>query len=96
MPSRAIASPGFSPFAVWSVLVVATGLTFAAGEFTAHTIPGRGLMLGVLGLALFKGSLVILDFMELRHAPALWRRGVLGWLLLVVGGIVVAYLKGTP
>ena len=89
-------SAGFSPFAIWAVLVLATGLTFAAGEFTAHTSPGRALMLGVLGLALFKGSLVILDFMELRHAPAIWRRGVMGWLLLVVGGIVVAYLKGTP
>ncbi|HET6718539.1 MAG TPA: cytochrome C oxidase subunit IV family protein [Rhodocyclaceae bacterium] len=82
-----------SPLAVWTLLVMATGLTFAAGEFGA---PGRLLILGVLALALFKGSLVILDFMELRHAPALWRRGVLGWLLFVVAGIVFAYLKGTP
>lgn len=82
-----------SPLTVWALLVIATGLTFAAGEFGA---PGRLLILGVLALALFKGSLVILDFMELRHAPALWRRGVMGWLLLVISGIVFAYLKGTP
>jgi hypothetical protein len=82
-----------SPLAVWSVLVIATGMTFAAGEFGA---PGRRLIVGVLALALLKGSLVILDFMELRHAPALWRRGVLGWLLLVVSGIIFAYLKGAP
>jgi hypothetical protein len=82
-----------SPLTVWTLLVMSTGLTFAAGEFGA---PGRLLILGVLALALFKGSLVILDFMELRHAPALWRRGVIGWLLVVVCGIVFAYLKGTP
>lgn len=83
----------FSPLTVWTLLVMSTGLTFAAGEFGS---PGRLLILGVLALALFKGSLVILDFMELRHAPALWRRGVMGWLLLVIGGIVFAYLKGAP
>ena len=82
-----------APSSVWLLLVIATGLTFAAGEFGT---PGRGLILGVLALALFKGSLVILDFMELRHAPPLWRRAVLGWLLLVICGIVFAYLKGMP
>lgn len=82
----------FSPRAVWVLLVSATGLTFAAGEWMAS---GRLLIVGVLALALVKGSLVALDFMELRHAPALWRRIVLGWLLLVVSGIVFAYLKGS-
>jgi hypothetical protein len=82
-----------SPRTVWLLLVIATGMTFAAGEFGT---PGRALILGVLALALFKGRLVILDFMELRHAPALWRRSVLCWLLLVISGIVVAYLKGSP
>lgn len=83
-----------SPLTVWLVLVVATGMTFAAGEFSQFGSPGRPLIVGVLALAVLKGCLVILDFMELRHAPALWRRGVIGWLLLVVSGIVLAYLKG--
>jgi hypothetical protein len=82
-----------SPRIIWLMLVIATGMTFAAGEFGT---PGRGLILSVLALAFFKGRLVVLDFMELRHAPALWRRGVLGWLLLIICGIVVAYLKGSP
>ena len=80
-----------SPLTVWLVLVVATGITFTAAELGSA---GRLLVVGVLGLALLKGSLVILHFMELRHAPAVWRWSVLGWLWAVVLGIVGAYLKG--
>jgi hypothetical protein len=83
----------FSPLAIWIALVVATGMTFAAGEWFGRGSPGRPLIAAVLLLAVFKGALVILDFMELRHAPALWRRAVLGWLLLVVAGILLAYFK---
>jgi hypothetical protein len=39
---------------------------------------------GVFALAALKGALVILDYMELRHAPPLWRRLLLGWLAGVV------------
>ena len=77
----------------WLVLLVATGITWWLGEVGAV---GTGAILAMLVLAFIKGRLVILDFMELRHAPALWRHLVQGWLLLVVAGIVFAYLKGTP
>jgi caa(3)-type oxidase subunit IV len=80
----------FSPLSIWVALVIATAMTFAAGEFGS---PGRLLIASVLLLAVFKGALVILDFMELRHAPALWRRAVVGWLFAVVAGILLAYLK---
>lgn len=81
----------FSPLTVWLALVVATGTTFIAGEFCPA---GRWFVVGVLALALLKGSLVALYFMELRHAPAVWRWSVMGWLWAVVVGIVGAYLKG--
>lgn len=80
-----------SPLIIWLMLVLGTGLTFIAGE-SGHS--GDLLVVAVLALALLKGSLVAQHFMELRHAPAIWRRGVLGWLWLVVLGIVWAYLKG--
>jgi hypothetical protein len=83
----------FAPATVWTVLALATCLTFAVGEWMA---PHPALMVGVLLLSLLKGGLVALDFMELRHASTLWRYLVLGWLLLVVGCIIFVYLNGSP
>ena len=93
---------GFHFFHVLLGLVVLTILwrRTAAGAYSPADAnglesgaTGRALIVGVLALAGVKGTLVALDFMELRHAPALWRRIVLGWLLLVGSGIVFAYLK---
>ncbi|HEX5675877.1 MAG TPA: cytochrome C oxidase subunit IV family protein, partial [Azonexus sp.] len=41
--------------------------------------------------AFVKGRLVILDFMELRAAPRLWRALLEGWLILVSSLILLAY-----
>ena len=76
---------------LWIVLLAATAVTFAIGGLgwaPAHTwsVPL------VLALVLLKGVLIAQDFMELRHAPALWRRLVLGWLYVVVGLIAIAWL----
>ena len=43
----------------------------------------------VLALSAFKGALIALDYMELRSAPALWRRAVIGWLVVVLGLIAL-------
>ena len=88
MPTR---DSVYSPLTVWLALVVATGTTFIAGEFGPA---GRWLVIGVLALALLKGSLVALHFMELHHAPAVWKWSVLGWLWAVVLGVIGVYLKG--
>ena len=48
-------------------------------------------MLVWFGLTFVKGLVVSLDFLELRHAPALWRWVVLIWLAVVLGAIVLAY-----
>ena len=42
-------------------------------------------------LAYAKGIMVILDFMELREAPRLWRALLEGWLILVSSLILLAY-----
>lgn len=95
----AVAARGLRPLTAWLVLVVATGATWLTGELgggATHGHIGVAPIVFVLALAAVKGALVILDFMELRHAPALWRRVVTGWLLLVSACILLAYLKGTP
>ena len=76
-------------------LLAATALTWALGESgLLLRNPGGGQGWApwlVLALALAKGTGVALDFMELREAPPLWRRLVLGWLVVVIG--LVALLR---
>lgn len=76
--------------AIAVLLVVATALSWWLGEAAeGGRALGQGAVLAVLALAGFKGALIALDYMELRFAPATWRRAVLVWLLLVTGLIAV-------
>jgi len=72
----------------WLILVLATGVTWYLGEVGAA---GTGAIVAMLAIAFVKGRLVILDFMELRRAPVLWRLLLEGWLLLVSSLILLAY-----
>jgi hypothetical protein len=66
----------------WLVLIVATAITWYLGEVGAA---------GTGAIAFVKGRLVILDFMELREAPKMWRVLLEGWLILVSSLILLAY-----
>lgn len=86
--------PAISLTRAWLILMVVTAVTFWMGESGSL---GRGTMAPMLllfALTFVKGLLVSLDFLELRHAPALWRWMVLVWLALVLGAIVLAYWIG--
>jgi hypothetical protein len=72
----------------WLVLIVATGITWYLGEVGAA---GTGAIVAMLVIAFIKGRLVILDFMELRGAPRLWRTLLEGWLIVVGSLILLAY-----
>ena len=72
----------------WLVLIVATAITWYLGEVGAA---GTAAIVAMLLIAFVKGRLVILDFMELREAPRLWRVLLEGWLILVSGLILLAY-----
>nr|MBF0681183.1 cytochrome C oxidase subunit IV family protein [Pseudomonas sp.] len=50
------------------------------------------LAVGVMAIALIKAWLITDGFMELRHAPALWRLLLLCWPLAMAAGIVLAML----
>lgn len=75
----------------WLILLLATATTFGISD--ARSI---GIYTGIatLLIAYIKGRLVVLDFMELRHAPALWRGLFEAWLLLVSAALLAAYLAG--
>ncbi len=72
----------------WLVLLVATGATWWLGEMGAA---GTGAIVAMLAIAFVKGRLVILDFMEMRGAPLMWRLLLEGWLVLVGSLILLAY-----
>ncbi len=78
-------------FAIWVFLIAATGLAWAVGE---RGMGGPAIVTLLFGLAFIKGSLVILDYMAIRHAPLFWRGLTLGWLGAVCILIGLAYWKG--
>lgn len=76
---------------LWWAMLAATAASWGIGEtglWAASVWP----LLVVFGLSLFKGLAIALDFMELRGAPAIWRRFVVGWLLTVIAVIVALHL----
>ena len=76
---------------IFALLALATLASWWLGEGAA--VSGRHLgiaaTLAVLALSAVKGALIALDYMELRRAPALWRRVVMGWLVVVLGLIAL-------
>lgn len=76
---------------IWLVLIAATLTTFWLGESGLAGRAGIATVLLMFGLAYGKGLLIVLHFMELNHAPALWRRLMTGWLALVTTLIVLIY-----
>ena len=75
---------------VWLALMFLTLTTYAIGE---AKLGGLGVMLMVLGTAVVKVQMVSDHFMGLRRTRWLWRGIVLGWLLLVAGLVMIAYLS---
>ena len=84
----------FSSNTLWLLLLVATGATYGLGESGELGHASMEPVFLIFGFALFKGVGVILDFMDLRHAPALWRNLLIGWLVFVIGMILLAYWLG--
>ena len=75
---------------LWLALIAATFASLAIG---ASGAAGPAIVGLLAALSLWKGSIIILDFMALRHAPMLWRALVLGWMTLVWAVIGIAYWK---
>jgi hypothetical protein len=74
--------------ALWLALIAATAFTWLLGESGLASRSLAWPAAVVFALSLAKGSMIALDFMELREAPPLWRRFVVGWLVIVVAVIL--------
>lgn len=62
----------------------------AAGVLLGNAGSGPLLAAGVLLVALVKAWLIAERFMELRHAPRLWRGLLLAWPLCLAVGILLS------
>ncbi len=76
---------------IWVALMVATVLTWFIGKTGGSSVP---MVVAVLLISAVKGWLIIYDFMALRRVRLLWRGIVLGWLLLTLAIILLAYWLG--
>lgn len=81
---------------VWLLLLAATAFTAWLATQAPPGPLGLPLMVVVLGLAWLKGLGVVLEFMELRHAPPLWRRALIGGATFITGLILLAYWVALP
>ncbi len=79
----------------WMLLLAITGVTFWLGE-SGSAVGSMAVALAVLAQAFAKGLVVALGFLELREAPPQWRWLVIGWLVLVLGLVLLAYTMGLP
>ncbi|WP_223472504.1 MULTISPECIES: cytochrome C oxidase subunit IV family protein [unclassified Pseudomonas] len=75
--------------ACWMTLAVLSTGTVALGQIAATGL----VSIAILVIAVTKAWLIADGFMELRHAPRLWRRLVLSWaaLLATVIGLVISF-----
>jgi len=79
---------------VWLFLMLATCVTtwgLSKDQFNAGVAT-----LAIILIAAIKIRLVLLHFMELRHAPLPWRLLMEAWVLLVTAAIAGFYLHSVP
>lgn len=76
----------------WVLLLLATLATWLIGDLEQETPTAPIAAMAVVGvITFFKGRAVALDFMGLRGVTLLWRGPVLGWLVLVLALVALAY-----
>jgi len=82
---------------VWLALVLATCLSWETGSDFAFISDIRSLGVVVLVIAFVKVRYIMLEFMELRHAPLVMRLFAECWALLVCVAVIYSYWRaGLP
>ncbi len=72
---------------IWLLLVLATGLSWGSAHDLGHLGARTATMAAIL-IAFFKARLIILDFMEVRHAPLPLRLICEAWVVVVAGALI--------
>jgi Prokaryotic Cytochrome C oxidase subunit IV len=66
----------------WIALIALAFATMTLAGLVRNPVLVDG---AVLAIAAIKGRRILLDYLDLRSAPALWRGLATAWLMLVVG-----------
>jgi hypothetical protein len=75
----------YSPDRLDIALMVLIALALATMAIVGVTSNAALIDGAVLAIAAIKGRRILLDYLGLRSAPALWRGLVTAWLMLIVG-----------
>lgn len=78
---------------IWLILMVATCAT--TWWLSKDSVSAQVGTVSIVLIAAFKIRLVLLHFMELRHAPTPWRLIFEAWVLIATAAILGFYLQ-TP
>ncbi len=78
---------------IWLILMVATCAT--TWWLSKDSVSAQVGTMAIVLIAAFKIRLVLLHFMELRHAPTPWRLIFEAWVLIATAAILGLYLQ-TP
>jgi hypothetical protein len=72
----------------WAMLIGLAIATVMVSSLIPRTLVANGV---VLAFAVVKGRRIVLDYLDLRAAPALWRGVLTTWMLLIA---LFAWLAG--
>lgn len=81
--------------AVWVFLILATGLSWQFGHGFGFGSNVAYATVAILIVSFIKIRFVLLDFMELRHAPRWLRAAFETWTVVVCVTLVSLYWSGT-
>lgn len=93
-PTAARRPAGAAVTRVWTLLIGATLLVGWLAE--GHGIDPLSAVGLTFAMAAFKARLVLLHYMELRHAPLAWRLFFEAWAVIAAAGIVAGYWWTLP
>jgi hypothetical protein len=81
---------------VWLALSAITVISLWVGSSSGHGAfrPDAAITFGVIVIALVKVRVIVREFMEVRHAPALLCRLTDGWLMLTGVTLLGTYTVG--
>ncbi|MCY1302697.1 hypothetical protein D9M70_523730 [compost metagenome] len=76
---------------IWFLLIAATVLSWEVGHGIGFS-DVRHAGIAIIVVSFIKARFVILEFMEVRHAPLSLRLGCEAWIVLVCAALVVLFM----